>query len=96
MAHPQKLMLWGMISVHGPRRLVPVYGNMKKEEYKDILLTQFMPQWREWDDSNSMKLLHDGAPSHKSRIITELLEEKGVQVVDWPGNSPDLNPIENI
>ena len=55
-----------------------------------------MPQWRKWNDSNSMKLLHDGATSHKSRIITELLEKNGVQVVNWPGNSPDLNPIVYI
>ena len=38
MAYPQTLMLWGMISIHGTVRLVPVYGNMKKEEYKDIFL----------------------------------------------------------
>ena len=23
-------------------------------------------------------------------------QEKGIQLIDWPGNSPDLNPIENM
>jgi transposase len=23
-------------------------------------------------------------------------QDQGVQVLDWPGNSPDLNPIENL
>ena len=39
--------------------------------------------------------LHDGAPCHKTKKITSLLENCDFEVIDWPGNSPDLNPIEN-
>ncbi len=24
------------------------------------------------------------------------LKEKGISMLDWPGNSPDLNPIKNL
>jgi len=28
--------------------------------------------------------------------VKKLFEEKGIKVLAWPGNSPDLNPIENL
>ena len=39
--------------------------------------------------------LLDGAPCHRSRLVTNWLQDKGIRTIDWPGNSPDLNPIEN-
>ena len=30
------------------------------------------------------------------RKISPLFEESGFEILDWPGNSPDINPIENI
>ena len=40
--------------------------------------------------------MQDGAPCHRSKIVTEFLKSKKVQIPDCPGNSADLNPIENI
>ena len=39
--------------------------------------------------------LQDGAPCHKTKVVTALLKDCPFEVIDWPGNSPDLNPIEN-
>jgi hypothetical protein len=41
--------------------------------------------------------LQDSAPSKKSKVETGRLKEmeKTCSVMDWPGNSPDLNPTEN-
>ena len=38
-------------------------------------------------------IMHDGAPCHRSNIVSE---KKKIKTLDWPGNSPDLNPIENL
>ena len=54
-------------------------------------------QLHQWFDSiDDCIFMNDSAPCHKARINTEFLQSKNVTVLDWPGNSPDLNPIENI
>ncbi len=38
----------------------------------------------------------DLAPVHTAKSTTSCLNDHGVGVLDWPANSPDLNPIENL
>jgi hypothetical protein len=39
--------------------------------------------------------LQERAPCHTSKTIKEFLGSQAFQIIDWPGNSPDLNPTEN-
>jgi hypothetical protein len=42
-------------------------------------------------------LLMDRAPSHAAKKTKQWLTENEVNIIEkWPGNSPDLNPIENV
>src|SRR5262245_12718536 len=38
----------------------------------------------------------DNDPKHTSHLAKEFLHENVPEVIDWPSNSPDLNPIENL
>ena len=39
--------------------------------------------------------MHDSAPCQKARKVTRYLEQKQINILEWPGNRPNLNPIEN-
>lgn len=40
--------------------------------------------------------MQDNAPIHNAHIIRGWFRERGIEVMNWPPYSPDLNPIENL
>ncbi|KAI4458209.1 membrane-associated guanylate kinase maguk [Holotrichia oblita] len=40
--------------------------------------------------------MEDGAPCHKARTTTAWKNAQEIRVLPWPGQSPDINPIENV
>ena len=66
---------------------------MNSVRYVDVLEEKMLPEFRA---RNLDWFLQDGAPCHKSKFTMSFLEDHVVPVMDWPGNSPDLNPIENL
>jgi hypothetical protein len=73
---------------------LPKNTTMNGERYKDVLADHLIPQMMA---TRTPFFLQDGAPCHKARLVTNYLKqyENDFTVMDWPGNSPDLNPIEN-
>lgn len=44
---------------------------------------------------SSSVFVHDSASCYKARKVTKWLTQRNINVLEWPGNNPDLNPIEN-
>ena len=40
--------------------------------------------------------MQGGAPCHCSKVATDFLKKNKISVLEWPGNSPDLTPIEYV
>ncbi len=40
-------------------------------------------------------LMQDNAQAHTARIVIMCLDQEGIDVMDWPARSPDLDPIDH-
>ena len=45
---------------------------------------------------NNWHFQQDNDSKHRSKIAKAFLNENFFKIIDWPSNSPDLNPIENL
>lgn len=94
--YPPKVMFWGCFTHEGPGALIPIKGMMNSDKYIHLLETRIVPQLQKSFPDGRGVFQQDLAPCHTSRKTTEFFNKKNIQVLPWPGNSPDINPIENL
>lgn len=90
------IMLWGCFSSSGTGNLVRIHGIMKKEDYQQILRENLKPSATKLGVGRRFVFMHDNDPKHTSLLVKNYLQESKVEVLPWPAQSPDLNPIENL
>ena len=86
-------MVWGALSSKGFYISV-ISGNVNSEKYCKII-DEFMP-YANALFPNGWILQQDWAKAHTSNYTQTWFSEHGVQKLQWPANSPDLSPIENL
>ncbi|KAJ4447176.1 hypothetical protein ANN_09177 [Periplaneta americana] len=95
--HPMSVMIWSVISGKGSGRLYIVQGTMKQDQYIQVLENRLILELNEWFPNGEKYIfMQDGAHCHTARRVKKFLASKNIPLLPWPGNSPDLNPIENV
>ena len=90
------LMLWGRFSAKGTGRLHRIEGRMNGAMYQEILGDNFLPSVRAPTMGRGWVFQHDNDPEHTAKATKEWLKKKHIKVWEWPSQSPELNPIENL
>lgn len=97
--HPTKVSAWACFSGHGLGYMYIFNENMDAKLLQGILGTHLIESAElhfDIEHAERWWFLQDNAPQHKSILVRTWLFNNGIQCIDFPPYSPDLNPIENL
>ena len=93
--HPYKVHVWGAFSIKGRIGFLMFTGIMDGAFYREILNENL------FENADSIMrrgwvFQQDNDLKHSAKETKKLLTDRCPNMLDWPSNSPDLNPIENL
>ncbi|CAK9827632.1 Transposable element Tcb1 transposase [Anthophora retusa] len=91
------IMIWSCMTSEGVGCVDKIEGTMTAKSYIKILENSLLISLEKWGKTiPDVIFQHDNDPKHKANCTKQWLVTQGFQVLDWPPQSPDLNPIEHL
>ena len=87
-------MVFGMIPVVGTGPLIRLRGKMNAIVYQEIL-KKLVSNMRTAINQPGAFMQYN-APCHTVKSVKTIISEEEVTAMEWPAQSPDMNPIGNV
>lgn len=92
------LHTYGALCRHGLLGPYFITGSINQETYQKQILTPMLRDIKAAFGAEPFLFQQDGAGAHRAKTTQQWLAEQHIQFIaadDWPGNSPDISPVEN-
>lgn len=90
------IMVWGCFSWFGQGNFTKINGIMDARYYINILAHNLKDSARKMNIADQFIFMQDNDPKHTAGVTKRFFENTAIELLDWPAQSADLNPIENI
>ncbi len=89
---PQSVMVWGAMSSAGVGPLCFLRSKVNTAVYQEVLEHFMLPAADQLYGDADLIFQQDLAPAHSAKATSTWFKDHGIPVLNWPANSPDLNP----
>ncbi len=96
MKFSKSVMIWGAVTSAGVGPLCFIKSKVNAAVYQEILEHFMLPSADKLYGDADFLFQQDLAPAHTVKGTKSWFNDHDVTMLDWPANSPDLNPIWNL
>ncbi|GFV76575.1 transposable element Tcb2 transposase [Trichonephila clavipes] len=90
------VLVYGSISIDGRTDLYIIRdGTLTARRYSDEILRPIVVPYAAAIGYDFI-LMDDNCRPHRANLVEDFLFEEGIVRMEWPGSSPDMNPIEHV
>ena len=90
-------MFWGCMTWNGVGQACKIESTLDSTLYCEILSDNLLGTADYFQmDRDYFVFQQDNDPKHTSRLAKDWFNQNRVNLMDWPPQSPDMNPIEHL